>query len=86
VYPTLLAFCNEMSAMLARLLGHVCAIVALGVIAAQMCGLPRVEAAVEPMAARDWINIVHPHRAFAAERVDWLAATGAPELRGRQGT
>jgi hypothetical protein len=66
VYPTLLAFCNEMSAMLARLLGYVCAIVALGVIAAQMCGLPRVEAAVE--------------------RADWLAATGAPELRGRHET
>lgn len=69
MYPTLLACCNEMSAMLARLLGYVCAIVALGVIAAQMCGLPRVEAAVEPI-----------------ERADWLAATGAPELRGRHET
>ena len=64
----LLAFCNEMSAMLARLLAYVGAVVALGMIAAQMCGPPRVEAAVEPI-----------------ERADWLAATGAPELRGRPG-
>ena len=70
MYPTLLAFCNEMSAMLARLLGYVCAIVALGMIAAKMCGPPRVEAAV----------------AVTIERADWLAATGAPELRGRHET
>ena len=55
MYPTLLACCNEMGAMLARLLGYVCAIVALGVIAAQMCGLPRVEAAVEPVERADWL-------------------------------
>jgi len=76
VYPTLLACCNEMGAMLGRLLGHVCAIVALGLIAAKLCGLPRVEAAVEPMAGRD----------VRIERADWLAATGTIELRGRQGT
>ncbi len=65
MYPTLLAFCNEMSATLARLLAYLGAIVVLGIVAAKMCGLPRVEAAVEPAASRDWINIDRPHRAFA---------------------
>jgi hypothetical protein len=51
VYPTLLAFCNEMSATLARLLAYLGAIFVLGVIAAKMCGLPWVEAAVEPASA-----------------------------------
>ena len=65
MYPTLLAFCNEMSATLARLLAYVGAIVVLGLVAARMCGLPRVEAAVEPLAPRSWITIERPHRAFA---------------------
>jgi hypothetical protein len=70
VYPTLLAFCNEMGATLARLLGYTGAIVALGMIAAKMCGLPPAEAAVE----------------VTIERADWLTATGAPKLRGRHET
>jgi len=70
MYPTLLACCQEMGAALARLLAYVGAVVALGLIAAKMCAPPRVEAAV----------------AVTIERADWLAATGAPELRGRQGT
>ena len=65
MYPTLLAFCNEMSATLARLLAYVGAIVVLGLVAARMCGLPRVEAAVEPLAPRGWITLERPHRAFA---------------------
>ena len=70
MYPTLLACCQEMGAALARLLAYVGAVVALGLIAAKMCAPPRVEAAV----------------VVTIERADWLAATGAPELRGRQGT
>ena len=65
MYPTLFAFCNEMSATLARLLAYLGAIVVLGLVAAKMCGLPRVEAAVEPATRQAWINIERPHRAFA---------------------
>jgi hypothetical protein len=65
MYPTLPGFCNEMSAMLARLLAYVGAIVVLGILVAKMCGLPRVEAAVEPLAPRGWITVERPHRAFA---------------------
>jgi hypothetical protein len=68
MYPTLLAYCQEMGAALARLLAYAGAIVALGLIAAKMCAPPPVEAAT------------------ASERADWLAATGAPELRGRHAT
>jgi len=70
MYPTLLACCQEMGAALARLLAYAGAVVALGLIAAKMCAPPRVKAAVVVM----------------IERADWIAATGAPELRGRQGT
>ena len=70
MYPSLLAYCQEMGATLARLLAYAGAVVALGMIAAKMCGPPRVEAAV----------------AVTIERADWLAATGAPELRGRHET
>jgi hypothetical protein len=70
MYPTLLAYCQEMGAALARLLAYAGAIVVLGLIAAKMCGPPPVEAAV----------------AVTIERADWLAATGAPQLRGRHET
>jgi hypothetical protein len=61
----MLAYCNEMTATFARLLGYVAAIALLGAFVAKMLGGPEVEAAYEPALRSAWSEIERPHPAFA---------------------